>query len=444
MKTQLTVPKAWMPIDFGRWSMKKIAQVSLCILFSLISFVHADAQSTQKKKVQLQSQMKKLQEEIKLINADMKRTSAKKVKSLSEIQALQAKIRSREKLIQNLGGQINEMDEEINLMESELVEKATEVEKMKQDYAEMLRKSYENITLQNQVVFLLSSATFYEAARRYNYLLRIADYRRGQAKELQLAIEDLQSRHDTLALSKEEKQTILGQQTHQKVRMEQEKQEKDQAVVMLQEKEKTLRKRIEQKNKAAQALNNKIQKIIEEEIRLARKKAEDEEKRRREQDAKKGIVRKAPTLITLTPEEQELSKGFSNNRGKLPWPVLKGYVISSFGKHEHAVLKGVMVENNGIDIKTERGAEARALFGGTVVSVFYLPTTQNCIIIKHGEYFTVYSNIETVSVKPNQTVDIKQSLGKLYTDSSEDVTKVHLEIWKGKDKLDPDVWLAGR
>ena len=203
-----------------------------------------------------------------------------------------------------------------------------------------------------------------------------------------------------------------------------------------------LRKKIEQKNRAAQALNNRIKKIIEEEIRLAKKKAEEEERRQRELAARKGIIRKAPENLELTPEEIELSRNFSNNRGKLPWPVAKGYIISPFGRHEHPALKGVMVENNGVDIKTENGADARALFGGTVVSVFYLPTTQNCVIIKHGEYFSVYSNIETVSVQPNQLVGVKHSLGKLYTE--DDVTKVHLEIWKGKEKMNPEWWLAGK
>jgi len=102
-----------------------------------------------------------------------------------------------------------------------------------------------------------------------------------------------------------------------------------------------------------------------------------------------------------------------------------------------------MVENNGVDIKTDAGTEARAIFGGTVVSVFSLPTTQTCVIVKHGEYFTVYSNIENATVKPNQVITIKQSLGKLHTDKTESLTKVHLEIWKGKDKMDPEDWLAG-
>ena len=221
-----------------------------------------------------------------------------------------------------------------------------------------------------------------------------------------------------------------------------EKKEKDAAVAQLMEKEKKLRKAQVEKNKAAAQLNGRIQAIIEDEIRQARKKAEEQARKNPGTTKDVSIKKGTSETMPLTPAEQALSKDFSNNQGKLPWPVERGHVVSQFGKHEHPLLKNVMVENNGVDIKTEAGADARTVFGGTVVSVFYLPTTQNCVIIKHGEFFTVYSNIETVAVKTNQTISTKQSLGKLHTDKNEDLTKVHLEIWKGKDKMDPELWLA--
>ncbi len=119
-------------------------------------------------------------------------------------------------------------------------------------------------------------------------------------------------------------------------------------------------------------------------------------------------------------------------------------MISSFGKQAHPTLKDVIIENNGIDIKTTDGSEARAVFGGTVVSIFSLPTTQTCIIVKHGEYFTVYSNIDQASVHVGDKITTKQSIGKLHTDSEENLTKVHLEIWRGKEKLNPQLWLSAK
>ncbi len=386
--------------------------------------------------------MKKLQDEIKTIEAALKNNNVKKEKSMGEILSLQAKIKSRENLIGNINSQISNLDETIDKTQVEISAQSIEVEKMKADYARMLCTSYANTTLQNQTAFILSSTSFYNALHRYNYLLKIAEYRRGQAKAIQISINELKQKKDNLVDTKEQKENLLVKQTAQKEELESEKKEKDAAVSLLLEKEKKLRKAQVEKNKAAEKLNGRIQAIIEDEIRQARKKAEEQARKypgtTKDVSVKKGTNETMP----LTPAEQALSKDFQNNQGKLPWPVERGHIVSHFGKHEHPLIKHVMVENNGVDVKTEAGADARTVFGGTVVSVFYLPTTQNCVIIKHGEFFTVYSNIETVSVKTNQTISTKQSLGKLHTDKNEDLTKVHLEIWKGKDKMDPELWLA--
>jgi septal ring factor EnvC (AmiA/AmiB activator) len=424
------------------WRLAALFGMVMILLLSS-SFTASAQPSSKQKKEQLQQQMKKLQDEIKTIEAAIKNTSAKKEKSLGEILSLQAKIHSREKLIHNISDQIGDLDETINETESDITNKAAQVEKMKADYAGMLRKSYQNITLQSQVVFLLSSVSFYDAVRRYNYLLTVAEYRRDQAKAIQRSIADLQNKEDTLQVNLEQKMSLLQKQTAQKGKLEKEKQEKDESVALLQEKEKKLKKQDTEKNKAVQQLNNKIQAIIEEEIRLARKKAEEEAKKKKTKSTPVVVNKKTNETMPLTPAEQALSKDFSNNKGRLPWPVERGHIVGQFGKHEHPALKGVMVENNGVDIKTVPGAEAHAVFGGTVVSVFFMPTTQNCVMVKHGEFFTVYSNIETVAVKTNQTITTKQSLGKLHTDKNEDVTKVHLEIWKGMDKQDPEQWLSG-
>ena len=412
-----------------------------CVL-CLVSIVSFGQPTTKQKKEQLQQQMKKLQDEIKSIEAAIKNNRVKKEKSMGEILSLQAKIKSREKLIGNVNNQIDDLDENIDETQHEILKKATEVENMKAEYADMLRKSYQNITLQNQVSFLLSSNSFYDAFRRYNYLLKIAEFRRGQAKTIQKNIGELEVKKEDLQENKHEKEDLLVKQTAQKQQLENERKEKDAAVALLLEKEKKLRKAQQEKNKAVAQLNNRIQLIIEDEIRQARKKAEEAAKRNPGTTKDVTIKKGSNETMPLTPAEQALSKDFSNNQGKLPWPVQRGHVVGLFGKHEHPILKGVITENNGVDIKTEAGADARSVFGGTVVSVFYLPTTHNCVIVKHGEFFTVYSNIENVTVKTGQTLTTKQSLGKLYSDKAEEVTKVHLEIWKGKDKLNPQIWLA--
>jgi len=422
----------------------KSAAVIFLLLFIFFTPQQVSAQNTKQKKEQLQKQMQKLQDEIKMIEGVIKNIDTKKEKNMGEILSLQAKIRSREKLIKNISNQVNDLDETITQTEGDIENKQAQVEKMKADYASMLRKTYQNLSLQNQAAFILSSSSFYDALVRYNYLLKVAQYRREQALAIQKAIGELQEKKDDLQQSKDQKMNLLKQQTAQKGNLEKEKKEKDDAVAALQEKEKKLRASAAEKNRAAQQLNHKIQSIIEEEIKLAKKKAEEQARKNNKSNTTQvSVSKKTNETMPLTPAEQALSNDFNSNKGKLPWPVERGHIVGQFGKHPHAVLKGVMVENNGVDIKTVSGADARAVFGGTVVSVFFLPTTQNCVIVKHGEYFTVYSNIETVAVKTNQTIGVKQSLGTLHTDKNEEVTKVHLEIWKGKDKMDPELWLAG-
>ena len=416
----------------------------VALLFLLLfSLQVAVAQpSLQQKKDQLQNQMKKLQGEIKSIEAALKSNTAKKQKSLGEIQSLQAKIRSREKLIANMNSQIDGLDESIVQTQVDIQKKNAEIEKMKADYANMLRKSYENINLQTQLSYLLSSNSFSEAVRRYNYMLKVAEYRRNQALAIQNSVAELQVKKTELEGTKEQKVGMLEKQSDQKEELEKEKKEKDQAVASLLEREKKLKKQQEDKSKAAAQLNNRIKLIIEEEIRIARKKAEEAAKKNPGKTTEVPIKKGSTETMPLTPQEQALSNDFAANMGKLPWPVVKGHIVSQFGQHPHPVLKGVIIENNGIDIKTEKGADARAVFAGQVVSVFYLPTLHNCVMVKHGQYFTIYAGIETVTVKANDNVTTKQVLGKLYTDKAEDITKMHIEFWKGKDKMNPETWLA--
>jgi len=345
-------------VNFKVQSLKFTAQLNsralvLSCVFCLLTFVSYSQISTKQKKEQLQQQMKKLQDEIKSIEAAIKSNSVKKERSLSEILSLQAKIKSREHLIGNINNQIDDVDENIDETEQEISKNTNEVEKMKAEYAQMLRKSYQNLTLQNQVVFILSSSSFYDAIRRYNYLLKIAEYRRSQAKTIQKKIGELEVKKEDLQENKHEKENLLVKQTAQKEELENERKEKDAAVALLLEKEKKLRKAQQEKNKAAAQLNNRIQAIIEDEIRQARKKAEESAKRS-PGTTKDVVIKKGSTeTMPLTPAEQALSKDFSNNQGKLPWPVQRGHIIAQFGKHEHPVLKNVMVENNGVDIKTE-------------------------------------------------------------------------------------------
>ena len=401
-------------------------------LFFPLSTGLAQAPTNKQKKEQLEQQMKSLRKEI----ADMEKQL--------QVMILTEKIRVREALISNYSSQIDDLDDHINDTKTSIDEQSVRIEKMKKDYAQMLRTTYSNLALQNEFAFIISSSSFNEAFSRYNYLKRLSDYHRKQTEELDRQIHLLQEKKTSLEESKKEKVGLLEAQSEQKQKLVGEKDQTDKMISQLSDKEKKLHKYVEQKNKAAQALNAKIQKIIEDEIKAARKKAEDDAKKKALAQNKPYVAPKPghTQTVLISPQDQALTSDFASNKGRLPWPVQSGSIVGAFGKHEHPLLKGVFTENNGIDIQTSVGAMGRTIFKGTVVSVFTLPTTQTCIIVKHGEYFTVYSNISQASVKSEDNLITKQTLGSLYTDKSEGQPKIHIEIWKGKEKLNPAEWLS--
>jgi septal ring factor EnvC (AmiA/AmiB activator) len=416
-----------------------------------IIYAQSPRQTNKQKKEQLEEQMKALRKEISDMEKQIAQTTSKKKENLEQVQLLSEKIKKREALISNYSSQIGDLEDNIEDTKTNIETQTVQVEQMKKDYAQMLRTTYSNLALQNQYTFLISASSFNEAIARYGYLKRISEYRRKQAEELDRVINDLQDKKTSLEDSKKKKEGLLQAQSEQKEKLLSEKEETDKMIAQLSEKEKKQRRYVEIKNKAAQALNSKIQRIIEDEIKMARKKAEDAAKKKvlAENKAKTGTTTTTisktsskPEPVMMSPKDQELTNDFASNKGKLPWPVSKGTIVGAFGKHEHPTLKGVFVENNGLDIKAAEGSSGRAVFKGSVVSVFTLPTTQTCIIVKHGEYFTVYSNIAEATVKSNDNISTKQNIGTLYTDKTDAQTRIHIEIWKGKDKLNPAEWLT--
>lgn len=399
-------------------------------IFSLCLFSISLAQSN--KKAELQNQFKKLQEDIKKIETLIASTQTEKSNSLEQLKSINSKISARQSLISNINAQVVFLQKNISDKQEVITSLEADIKQLKEDYAQMVLNAYRNkFSATSALSFLFSSDSFNQAIQRFTYMQSYATTRQNQAALIAKTIADLNEKIKQLEEEKEEKESFLNEEKKQREVLEKEKLQKSTLVAKLQDDEEHLKKQINEKNKAAQALSKQIQKIIEEEIKLAKEKA-----------AKSAAAKGETTVkgLALTPEEQQLSKDFIYNMGKLPWPVSKGFIISKFGKHEHESLKQVYIHNNGVDIKTEENATVRALFNGTVVNSFYLPSTQNSVIVKHGEYYSVYSNLKTVTVKAGQNVSTKQNLGLVYTENN--ISKVHLEIWKGMEKTNPELWLA--
>jgi septal ring factor EnvC (AmiA/AmiB activator) len=295
-------------------------------------------------------------------------------------------------------------------------------------------------------MFIFSAGDFNQAFKRIQYLRTLSEYRKHQYSLIVQLQDSLSGKKHQLQGVKQSKKQLLVSQEKEKFQLDKEK--KDQVYMLnnLSVKEKKLKADLREKQRQEQILANKIEAIIRKEIEAARASAN---KRKSASTttasastSKKDVPAPASYLIS-TPEALKLSNDFESNRGQLPWPVEQGVISSSFGRHSHPVWKEVVINNNGVDIGSGKGAKARSIFSGRVVSVFYV-VDKYAVLIQHGEYFTLYSNLEQVFVKKDDKVVTKQPLGIVQTNNDDGRTEVHLEIWKGNNKMNPESWIARR
>lgn len=399
------------------------------IWFVLVLIILIPATSfAQKDKGTLQKKYNNILKDIESIEDLIEETEDKKTKSLNQLQSLSAKIDSRETLIVNISEQILDLGETIEENKAVCKSMNKDIDALKEDYAKMVYHSYKNLNTTSTITFLLSSESFNQAMRRLNYLKSYAKNRQNSALQIKETIQSIESKVVKLEFKKAKKEELLLEEEHQKRILITEKIQKNNLITKLKVNSSSLQKQVSKKNNSALALNNQIQKIIQEEILLA------------EAKAKKRAETNSVAAEEFVKKETKLSKDFVNNKGKLPWPVNIGHIVEHFGKHPHPTLPKVTVSNNGINIRTETGESAKTIFSGVVVNSFYLPTTQNSLIIKHGEFFTVYSNLKTISVNLGDQLKTGDKIGAAYTDE-DNVTKMHLEVWKSITKLNPEEWI---
>ncbi|MEY2828217.1 MAG: hypothetical protein RIQ33_75 [Bacteroidota bacterium] len=405
---------------------KNIVPIIITILFVCIGAA-AFAQNTNRD--DLEKKKKRLLEEIEEAQEQLSKTRLNKNANLNQVYVLQSKIMARQKLIANFNSQLNNIENSIGTTQKQITTLNIKLDSLKAEYSRLIVKAYKTHGELDKVLFIFSAYDFNDALLRTNYLKQYSDYRKQQAaliKETKIArVGKLQELHG----QKIEKQEMLVNEQSQKKTLEVEKHEKDKVVAALKGKEAQLMSEVKEKKKAATKLNKLIEDLIRKEIEAARKKAEP--------GTNSGHV------LALTPEAKALSENFAANQGKLPWPVERGFIVSHFGISEHEVLSNVKVNNNGVDIKTQPGTNARALFEGEVKAVFNNPSFHTAVLINHGEYFSVYSNLESVNVKIGDKIKTKQIIGKVYTNTDEDKTELHLEIWRNTIKLNPESWLYG-
>jgi septal ring factor EnvC (AmiA/AmiB activator) len=409
-------------------------QLILLIISMSVSFGQADKEKLEKTK-------KQLEDEIRYTNDLLEKTKKSKQVSLERLKFLNQRIRSREALIQTINRELGQIDMNIQVENVELDRMSKQLRALKNDYARMIYHAYRTMNGRNKLMFIFSAKDFNQAWQRLKYYQQYSSFMRRQAERIENTTREINGQRKDLEDKKQEKMTLFETQQKEKVKLDLEKQEKAKAVKELSGKEKQLVATIRTKQQAAQRLQYEIEKLIASEIQAS-------EERMRKSEGKEtkstGHIVSGPATYEMTPHEMELSTSFSANRGRLPWPCDRGFISGTFGEHPHPVLDRVKVKNNGIDITTEPGSSVKAVFNGKVSKIMSFPNLNNVIIVRHGEYLTVYSNLEQVMVKEGQEVITKQNIGRVHTNADEQKTELHFEIWKGKTIQDPEIWLAGR
>ena len=435
--------------------MKKLHIILVLLLLALVNPVYCQKTKGKSKK-QLQSEITSLQKEISTANQLLKKTKKDKEMTLNEVNLLDKKIKQREQLIKAYNEQNAVLDEEINAGQSNIKTLNADLGKLRKEYAKMLTFANKNRSHYDKLGFVFASQNFNQAFRRLRYIREFSDARKVKMDQIASTERRISGEVEASQQAREEQAALLKDEKEQQEALKKEKEELNSQVAKLKKKEGNLQQDIKNKQQQTQKLQKAIDDIIAEEIRKANAEAE---RKRLEEAKKKAAANKdkgktatttAPATpatskekgMALTPSEQTLSSNFVNNKGKLPWPVERGVVSSSYGKHASVVSSKVTVTNNGIDIATTEGAKARAVFDGEVASVAKLVGSNTVVIIRHGEYFTVYSNLENVTVKRGDKVKTKQNIGTVHTNKNENKTEIHFELLKEQSRQNPANWLS--
>ncbi|MFP4663479.1 MAG: murein hydrolase activator EnvC family protein [Bacteroidales bacterium] len=371
-----------------------------------------DRSDLEKKKAQAQKQ-------IQLTNKLINETREGREKTFSNLQLLSKQIESRKEVIQNIAAEKQEIEQRINDNEENIASLEKDLKDLKEQYARLVIYAYKTKDATNRLLFVISADDFNQAYKRLAYLKEIAEYRRKQAEVIRETQEDIELQNEKLQKARAEKLALLNEFESEEEKLKREKQEQNSIFESLKGKEAELKQKLQAQKERADKLQKEIEKLIAAEAK-----------------------RNAGSGYTLTPEEELISTNFGNNKGRLPWPVVSGVITSKFGKHAHPIIKGVQVNNNGVDIATTKGSAIRSIFDGEVRKVFKVPGYQNAVIIRHGSYLTTYTHLSSVYVSEGDKVSAKQNIGTVHTDTEENETILHFEIWYGQKKLNPEQWLA--
>ena len=398
----------------------KLHKIAIVLLLFIAS-LSAEAQT----KESLEQRRIELRQEIQRIS-DLRNSNKKKEKSvLTEVEDLVRQIRTTENLIKVTNQQANLLTRDINTNTNRIQQLRKELESLKEDYGNMIAKSYKSKSQQSRIMFLLSSQSFLQAYKRLQYMKQYANYRKKQGDEIKSKTEELQGLNTNLIAQKKNKDKLIVENRQTKAQLEKNRQSQQVLIKSIRQKEGQFASQIKKKQQEINAIDKQIDDIIRASIAKSNKESGSTER----------------DTYKLTPEAKALAANFASNKGRLPWPVKSGVVTTRFGTQPHPIVKSVTINSNGVHIETSKGSKAKAVFGGTVSEVQVVKGANKAVMVRHGDYLTIYNNLSNIYVKRGDVLSLGQDIGEIATNSSTGKTTLYFLLYKNMEKLDPSDWI---
>jgi septal ring factor EnvC (AmiA/AmiB activator) len=391
--------------------------------FFLLFATCVQGQQSSKRKV-LEAKRKQLQKDKIYINALLSNTKRKEENLSLELNDLNDKIQISKKIISVISKESSELEKEIDVNESEINRNKSELKALKKDYSDLIYKSYKSKSREQKLLFLFASENFTQAFKRFNYMKQFNAHRKKQIEEIIKKTTLLSSLNSNLNKKQKSKDELLVQKKRAQNSVNSKKKKHQNLIVQLKGKESKYKKQIEEFIASEQRINIKIDQLIKDAIRASNLKAS-----------------KTNTSFRLTAEAKILATKFFQNKGKLPWPVAKGYISTFYGKQPHPVYKSLTIQSNGVRITTNEGSKARAVFDGTVIAIQLMDGNKKTVLIQHGNYISVYKNLENIFVSKGENVLTKQEIGTIFTDKITSKTILSFMINNNLKTENPSNWI---
>ena len=396
------------------------------ILFIFLAIGSSNANAQSQRQQELEEKRRELQQEIREITKLLFAGKKEKKSVVSAVEDLNYKISVRKNLIRITNQQANLLTREINANQYEISNRRVKLKALKEAYADMIVKSYKNRARDNKLMFLLSSSSFQQAYRRLQYIKQYADYQRQQAEIIKVETKQLQLLNQDLLVQKKDKQKLVGENKAAKLILDKELKDQQAFIESIQKNLAKFSAQIKDKQKASEKLDKEIKKLIREAIAASNKKAGKSVKSR---------------TFSMTPEQKVLAANFTANKGKLPWPVASGVVKMRFGTNPSPIDPSIKIKSNGVRIATNKGEPVRAVFDGVVQGIMTPKNGNNTIMIRHGNYITVYKNLSKFYVSKGDKVTTKQILGEVITNKASGESILSFGIYKDSAIQNPSIWV---